>query len=538
MLLFCVTAVAVGAPGDAELRGVNALRAAAGLAALRTEPRLADAARRHAAYLDRHREPGKTVQGVSAHAQQPGRAGFVAATPAERALAAGYPHREVLENVSMGYASADAALDGLMSAIYHRLTFLDLLADELGVAVGERSRVFLLGRGDRSAMCNTTPPEAMLQSPLDCLGTPMRRDYYARLCAALPRHARFRPAHAISCPDGTRLDAAYMQAVCGDPPPAARFSGRGRYVTPCGNARRLDADWFLGLCSGREPAALAAGDGSYYMICDDRERVDAAWFETLCRDLPPAAQFSGTLRYRRPCSQPLDVRVDYLDAQDAARLEGTPEVVVWPPDDARDVPPAFFVEEPDPLPDRDVSGYPLSLQFNPGRVERVELRGFRLYRDEDDAADVTVATRLLDASSDPNRILTAFEFALFPLERLAWGQSYRAVADLSIDGRPRRMAWRFRTREPGAPLLVAGRDTQAFVVQSGADYWLYLPPTGQAAQTAQSVRTQHRQGNRVTIEAVDANTLSIRLDARHCDRVRMRFDSGREVDLIPRGCPG
>jgi hypothetical protein len=113
--------------------GVNALRAAAGLPALARAPRLEVAAARHAAYLDRHREPGTLRQaspaGDSAHRQQAGLDGFSGESPGDRALAAGYPHREVLENVSMGYPDLGAALDGLMSAIYHRLTFLDLRAD-------------------------------------------------------------------------------------------------------------------------------------------------------------------------------------------------------------------------------------------------------------------------------------------------------------------------------------------------------------------------------------------------------------------------
>jgi hypothetical protein len=114
--------------------------------------------------------------------------------PAERALATGYPHRAVLENVSMGFRNADDAIDGLMSAIYHRLTFLGLEAEQMGVAVGERSRVFLLGRSDIAQLCEDPPAEALYPAPMDCPGQPMIGVRYCELCDGLPAEVVFRPS--------------------------------------------------------------------------------------------------------------------------------------------------------------------------------------------------------------------------------------------------------------------------------------------------------------------------------------------------------
>ena len=527
-----------GAHAGEEADLVNRLRERAGLGTLQIDPRLAEAARRHAAYLDRHREPGHTAQGVSAHQQLPERQGFSGASPADRAIAAGYPHHRVLENVSMGYEDAEQAIDGLMRAIYHRLTFLDLSADQLGAAVGQRSRVFLLGRSDISALCTSPPAEAGFRQPLDCLGRPMRREFYEDLCRRLPADALFRAPHPVACPDGTRLDAAFMQAVCKSPPVAARFGGHGRYYMPCDNGLRIDADWFLGVCDGRVPAALSGSSGDFYEICDGPQRVSAEWFEALCAELPTEARYRESLRYRRPCAESFDVRAEYFEQLDARRLRAAPPVVVWPPDGASDVPPAFFFEEPDPLPDHDVAGYPLSVQFNPGLVETVEMREFSLYRESAGVRDRIALTRLLDRRTDPHELLSDFEFVLFPLERLDWDTRYRVVVDVLLDGRPQRLEWAFTTRGGDIPLLLARSARQTFVVDRGVDYRLYLPPTDERALTVSSVRTEHRRGNRVDIDGIDGNTLRIRLEGHLCDRVRMRFDSGREVVLIPRGCAG
>lgn len=538
-LLPILTALLTGmVVADDDAAVVDRLRAQAGLPPLQADAALQQAAARHAAYLDRHREPGKSAHGVSAHSQQPGSEGFSGESPPDRALAAGYPQREVLENVSIGYADAASAIEGLMAAIYHRLTFLNLEADQLGVAVGERSRVYLLGRSDIGRLCEDPPPDARYRTPVDCLGRPMTRDHYEAMCTSLPDQALFRPAHAVSCANGARLDAAFMAKLCARPSPGAAFRGYGRYYEPCDNGTRLDADWFDALCQDPPRAAAYPASGRYVELCEPPRRVYAEWFEAQCAALPDAALYRDSWRYRRPCADGPNVRVEYLDRLDAARLEGLPEVVLWPPENATGIPPAFYLEEPDPLPDLAVSGYPLSVQFNPARAGRVELTAFRLSRIDGDARVPVEGLRLLDADSDPHGLLTRSEFALFPLERLDWGARYQADVEALVDGEPRRYSWSFATQGDRMPLLTAAADSQRFVVRSGEAYLLYLPPLPDRPYTVLSSRVEHRRGNQVTLEVVDPNTLRVQLDARYCDRVRMQFDGDRRVELVPAGCPG
>ena len=517
---------------------VNRLRAQAGLPALSADEALSAAAALHARYLDRHREPGKTAQGLSAHTQRAGVPDFSGATPADRAQAAGYPHREVLENVSMGFTDAASAVSGLMSAIYHRFTFLDLEADQLGVAAGERSRVFLLGRADIGRLCRSLPHDARYLTPVDCLGRTITRDYYTELCADLPQTALFRAPHPISCPNGTRLDADFMAGVCDAPPRTARFPGHGRYYVPCENGTRVSGAWFDELCEKPPAAAAYAAGGSYYEICDGPRRVHAEWLEAQCAALPERALYRDSGRYRRPCGADVDVRVEFLDHLDAARLATLPDVVLWPPPGATDIPPAFFVEDPDPLPDVDVSGYPVSIQFNPGRNGTVRLNSFRLFRVDGDERTAVDALPVLDRVSDPHQLLTGYEFALFPRQRLQWGATYVAVVEASLGGASRRFEWQFETQGRGMPLLTATRPQQRFTLQPGVDYLLYLPPREGGAYTVLSSRTQHLRGNTVTQQVVDPNTLRIRIDVRGCDRISMQFDAGRSVELIPAGCGG
>ncbi|MCB1773025.1 MAG: CAP domain-containing protein [Gammaproteobacteria bacterium] len=523
---------------DAELAGVNRVRVAAGLPTLLPQAQLTEAARRHAAYLDRHRQPGADGQGGSAHTQHPGQAGFTGATPESRALAAGYPHREVLENVSMGYDSAETALEDLMSAIYHRLTFLDLESDQVGVAVGERSRVFVLGRADLDATCKAPPAAALARQPVDCLGRLITRDAYEALCADVPAEAAFEPAHPVACPGGMRLDAAFMRGVCASPPPGARFQGIGRYYQPCADDTRLRAEWFDVLCAAPPPVAVYRYSGHYYEICDDARKVHAGWLEARCAALPEDDLFRDSGRYRRPCGEDHDIRVEYLQEMDLAQRADLPSFVVWPVDGAKGVTPAFFIEEPDPLPQHDVSGFPLSVQFNPSRVRRVTDVAMTLSRVENGKTLPVGDWLLLDEHSDPNGLLNSHEFALFPLQRLAWGAQYEAGLSALLDGEPFSYRWRFDTAGTGMPLLTLDRQRRRFVVQSGRDYLLYLPPADGQPMTVLSSRSRHIRGNRVDIDMVDPNTLKVKVDATWCDRISISFDGDREAVLIPAGCPG
>jgi len=537
-LVWLVLALPVAGAQHEAREAVNALRHAAGLPPLTDSPVLGEAAARHAAYLDVHRDPAAAPAGVSAHRQSSSSDLFSGVTPADRAIAAGYPHRLVLENVSMGYDSLEASLDGLMRAIYHRLTFLDFVADELGAATGERSRVFLMGRRDLQAVCAKPPQEALLQRPVDCAGEAMTRDAYRRLCATMPAAALFRPAHPVTCPDGQRLDAVFMAAVCDNPPQAARLGATGRYYLPCpGRRTPIDAAWFDSLCRQPPPEARAQGSGRYVELCEPPRRVALEWYSDFCAAMPSSDRYTDSGRFQKPCAAPHEIRAEFLDERLAARLRDRPEIVVWPPVDARDVAPAFFVEEPDPLPDLEVSGNPVSLQVNPAVASEVELLTFTLYRLGANGA-TPVDARLLDAGTDPNALLTTHEFALFPLHRLAWGARYRAVAELRLDGRSRRIEWPFMTRTSNARLLVVGGEPRRFRFSPGEPVWLYLPPQADQPHTVLQSRISYPRGTDVDLRLIDPNTAEITIETRGCAAVTVEFGGRHTVHLLPESCPG
>jgi len=139
LLPACVTQVAPGNAGrvdageqgelagqariaaDAEA-GINAARAAAGLAPLAADPRLRRAAAAHAADM--------AARGYFDHTSPSG------TTPADRVAATGYDGCLIAENIARGQADAAAVVQSWQNSPGHRANNLNPQLTQLGVAEG------------------------------------------------------------------------------------------------------------------------------------------------------------------------------------------------------------------------------------------------------------------------------------------------------------------------------------------------------------------------------------------------------------------
>ncbi|HHB93584.1 MAG TPA: CAP domain-containing protein, partial [Campylobacterales bacterium] len=126
-----------------------------------------------------------------------------------------------------------------------------------------------------------------------------------------------------------------------------------------------------------------------------------------------------------------------------------PKVITYPFDGQTDIPPAFYDELPDPLPNYSVSGFPISMSFNDSYFKNINMISFKLF---DDKGKEIKNTIVYNHQTDPNRRLKKFEFALFPLERLTWNSRYIVKAIYKADGKLKNKQWEFKTREFKAPL--------------------------------------------------------------------------------------
>jgi hypothetical protein len=514
---------------------LNELRQQAGMTPLKSDRELARAAQNHADYLALHMR-GDVSRMASAHDESPGRAGFTGRTPQERALAAGYPHDLVKENVAIGHATPAEAIDGLMAAIYHRLAFLDFTVDQVGIGTASKSDVFKLGRSDLQAICYQRPPDAEPDPPADCAGVTVTSSYMEELCSSLPQRALHVPPWPEACPNGVRLRRDYMQAFCADPPAEALHSGFGEYYMLCDRRVRVSAAWMRNFCANPPPEAEYRASGRHYTMCEPQQKISAEWLEQRCRNAPEEALYTDSGVYYEICSNPFRLRANYLATLDRRQQLLQPDILVWPPDGATGISPVFYEESPDPLPDLSVSGYPLSVQVNPAVEGTVALESFMLYRQAGGKLHPVSRTRLLDSNSDPNKRLTQRQFVLFPLERLDWNSSYRAEVVMRIGQERVTRRWDFTTRATPAPLIRIGELTEKLSLPVNQDVVIYYPPTRDEPYTLEALVSYHGTGIELDFEGLDYNTARVRFNAAQCEMVEWRFADGKRVDIELEGC--
>lgn len=176
--------------------------------------------------------------------------------------------------------------------------------------------------------------------------------------------------------------------------------------------------------------------------------------------------------YYQPCAdKSKKVPEQAFDAVNQLLLSKLQPVIIYPAASQTHVKTVFYEETPDPLPDRSISGYPISVQFNKYLVKDIKFESFKLYKN---CKTEVVKTRLLNKASDPNRVFTAHEFALFPLDRLEFGTLYCVKFKFIQNNRPRVLSWSFET-ENLDNLIEITKDARLFI-ESGKTYHFNIKP--------------------------------------------------------------
>lgn len=177
------------------------------------------------------------------------------------------------------------------------------------------------------------------------------------------------------------------------------------------------------------------------------------------------------------------------------------KVITYPYNNQTDVPPAFYDELPDPLPEYSVSGFPISISFNESYFKQVNIVSFRLFDKENREIKDTI---VYNHATDPNRRLKRFEFALFPLKRLSWGSSYSVKVLYIADGKVKEKKWRFKTREFKRPIYKITSKYNSFSIKRGEENIFYFPP-----QSKRDTLGSLKYPASLDISFIDKNTIKL-----------------------------
>lgn len=436
------TRVSVASQDPYEM--INENRYLAGLPEFYRSRPLERAAANHARYLVAN--PINSTDYLDYHREIPGRRLFTGINPSDRGRHVGYPSDKVSENISFGSPSQADAITSLMAAIYHRFGFLDYTVSEIGIA--RRSKVFVYDMGNRqlAQICTDRPEYFAARSYLRCGDYLISSDDEEYLCRHLPEEARLNDIpKGLKCGNGTVIDGEYLRDFCDSPPAEALIQGPGSYYSLCDGRYRVRRDWLDALC--RDPGPAAYRPRQYFTLssCPDT-RIKSEWRERLC-SMVGTSDMDEALFYPDICHGRFLVSVKRWEESEGDRLATVTDYVVWPPEDYP-TPTSFSSEYPDPLPDLEISGYPVSIHFNPYTTEDVHVFRFSLQRYDDVSEQWLPVNKIrrLDQRSDPNHKFTSRQFAWFPLDPLSPRTTYRVEIGFSYNGEAETLRWAFETR--------------------------------------------------------------------------------------------
>jgi len=202
------------------------------------------------------------------------------------------------------------------------------------------------------------------------------------------------------------------------------------------------------------------------------------------------------------CKDPIQLVPQYLyeEKREAVRRENTP-IVLHPSPNAINVLPVFYTEHPHPLPGSKVSGYPVSVQFNPAFYSKVKMKKFRLY---DARGREIKKVKILTHSNDVNHRFTPLQFALMPLRRLDYAQTYRVEFEAVADGKRIKKKWKFTTKRFKEKLYIITKKKTVLNVKKGEKIILFFKP-----RSNKDVLNCINYTDNLDITCYDQNTLQV-----------------------------
>ncbi len=185
--------------------------------------------------------------------------------------------------------------------------------------------------------------------------------------------------------------------------------------------------------------------------------------------------FSGNGKYIYGVCKKSDHRIKEKEFHKslAYSKQNNPKIILYPYDGEEEVPPAFYSEVPDPLPDHEVSGFPVSVEFNDHFFKNVTLHSFKLYVE---GGEELTYIQLMDKSSDPHQRFTANQYALFPLQRLDYNQKYRAELSYVSKGKEETIIWYFHTQKPTEEFHLITQKEETISIDPAKSHIIYFRP--------------------------------------------------------------
>ena len=234
----------------------------------------------------------------------------------------------------------------------------------------------------------------------------------------------------------------------------------------------------------------------------------------------PAETIRG--KYWKVCQDPSKL-VSERNYQEAIKITTimTPKLIRYPYENQEDVSVVFYNEEPDPLPEYDVSGFPISVTFNPTHFQNPKVLSFELKDEEGKRVDA----KYLDSNNDPNKRLTPLQFALLPLKRLEYDMDYQVTLVYQDGDHKETIDWQFHTRSFDEPFYRIINPIAHITIAQQSSNILYFPP-----KDPHDLLTHIQFPDQLYLAFIDHNTIRITVDDHTPDNFTIKA-ADREVHV-------
>jgi hypothetical protein len=283
---------------------------------------------------------------------------------------------------------------------------------------------------------------------------------------------------------------------------------------------------FLDFTSDEIGVGYASASTKYAIQNVYTYNLGSSKLSALCRSYFPL--FYGSYYMENSCRDSKDmIPIKMFKKSKEKTQRQNAKIVYYPYAGARNIYPAFYNEKPDPLPNYKVSGFPISVQFNPAYYKSVKLKAFRLY---DALGKEIKKVKILQKNNDPHHIFTERQFALMPLARLEYGQKYTLQFEALVDKKIIRKKWSFYTQKPKYSYYRISKNTQTIEVKAGKRVVLYIVPSHRhdilsAYSTQAGLKVKFLDPNTVEVfvpKSIKEKTLKISFSNRKSVSIRVK----------------
>ena len=206
----------------------------------------------------------------------------------------------------------------------------------------------------------------------------------------------------------------------------------------------------------------------------------------------------------------------------------SPKYIIWPYNGAKEVSPVFFEEIPDPLPECNVSGYPITIQFNENKIDKntFKLLSFSLF---DSNGNIIQNVKLLNHLNDPNGHLRNYEYALMPLKRLNWNDHYTLEVIYLENNEEKTIKWEFFTKSLDYPYFVIKENNEKISIKPDKTYYIYFEPVN---CTDRFYKMEYQtDASNINISFYDSNTLKLNVSGYIGNKVIINTDNNRTLEV-------